>query len=82
MDGKTRGTLTEEDTIVTFYFAYNSKVIVKYIDMDSGNEIAEADTIEGYEGKEYKVTKKAIVPYLYVSCDGLPEGYLGQRRRH
>ena len=59
-----------------FYYAKNTKVIVKYVDKDTNTVIDSSKNynIEGYEGKEYKAEKKDFENYNFVEDTNNTEG--------
>ena len=73
--GKTSGTM-ERDTIeVIYYYAQNTKVIVKYLELDdtpndnTDNKVLSKEvTINGYEGKDYKAEQKDINGYTFIKA--------------
>ena len=69
------GTFEEEPGEKVYYYAKNSKVIVKYIEKDEeGTSLAEEIIIEGYEGKEYRLDQKEIDGYTFVESTNNTEG--------
>ena len=84
--------MTEEEIIVTYYYEKipSGKVIVKYVDRETKEEIRYTDDsgeektygyeITGYVGEEYKTEEKEI-PYYKIVENILPvnrEGILSQ----
>ena len=76
--GNTEGEIREEDTIVTYYYERTEagKVTAKYIDEETGEEIAEKEIIGGYIGDKYKTEQKEIEHYDFVRVEGETEGEL------
>ena len=75
------GTMTKDEIEVIYYYAQNTKVIVKYLEKDNtqdtdedNKKLAEEEIIEGYEGKEYKTTQKDINNYIFVESTDNAEG--------
>ena len=70
------GVYKENDEPRIFYYAKNTKVIVKYVDKDTGELIdtMENYTIEGYVGKEYETEKKDFELYDYHSSSNNTKG--------
>ena len=69
----TKGNYTEEEQIFTYYYAKNTRVIVKFLEKDETiNDntdnlvLAEEVVIEGYEGKTYETSAKDIENYTFV----------------
>ena len=62
------GTYTEEKQEKIYYYAKNTKVIVKYLEKGTNKILTEEPQyeIEGYEGKGYTTEKKQIEGYTYV----------------
>ena len=57
------------------------KVIVKYIDKASGNEIAETEEIVDKIGKEYKTEKKEIKGYKYIESTNNETGKIKEEEQ-
>ena len=74
------GTYTETNQEKIYYYAKNTSVNVKYVDIDTGREIATAETISGYEGKEYTTTKKEIENYTYQKDSGNTAGNMAREK--
>ena len=77
----TEGTMTKEPIEVIYYYAQNTKVIVKYLEKDDTPEdntdnkvLANGVTINGYEGLEYKTEQKDIENYTFVESTNNTEG--------
>lgn len=68
------GTMLDETIQVNYYYAKNTKVIVKYVDKATNQEISESVVINGYEGKEYITNKKQVQNYMYVETNGQANG--------
>ena len=69
----TTGTMTKDPIEVVYYYAQNTKVVVKYLEQDDTPEnntdnqvLADEIVISGYEGKDYKTEKKDIENYTFV----------------
>ena len=52
----------------------NGKVTIKYVDIDTKNEISERETKEGVVGDKYTTKEKTIDKYTYVESSGNTEG--------
>ena len=61
------GIYKENNEAIKYYYAKNTQVVVKYVDKDTGKEIAKAQTIDGYVGKGYVSENENIDGYNYVS---------------
>lgn len=57
-----KGTMTE-DVEVIYYYLRPAKVIVNYIDTDTGDDLAEPEIIEGYQDDEYTTKAKEFEYY-------------------
>ncbi len=66
-------TLTESLQTVNYYYAKNTKVVAKYIDEVSKEEIAQSTIINGIYGNSYKTDKKEITNYDFTKVEGEPE---------
>ena len=77
----TEGTMTKDPIEVIYYYAQNTKVVVKYLEKDDtpgdntdNKVLAAAETIEGYEGKDYETEQKDINNYTFVESTNNTEG--------
>ena len=68
------GIYQEHNETRKYYYAKNTQVIVKYVDKETGKEIAKSKTIDGYVGKEYTTEKINIDDYNYLSSTDNTEG--------
>ena len=66
----------DEDAEVTYYYAKNTDVSVKYVDEKTGESIDENANyeIKGYVGKEYKANKKDFDNYQLTKDSNNTEG--------
>ncbi len=64
--GDVNGKLKRELTTIIFEYAQNKILRVKYIDEETGTEIAQIDEILGYIGKELKLNPKVIDKYIPI----------------
>ena len=60
------GEMTEEETVVKYYYARKAEVEVKYLEKGTEYEIAERENLEGYVGDNYETTQKDIPYYKFV----------------
>ena len=60
------GEMTEEETVVKYYYQRKAEVEVKYLERGTEYEIAPSETIEGYVGDNYETEKKEIPYYDFV----------------
>ena len=58
-----KGKMTIEETKVDYYYIQKAKVIVKYKDKNTGDEIAKEEKIEGNIGDNYETEEKKIENY-------------------
>ena len=58
------GIYTDKELKVTFEYARNTNVIVKYLEKDTEIELLPEERIEGYEGKAYNSIAKDIENYV------------------
>ena len=77
----TEGTMTKEPIEVIYYYAQNTKVVVKYLEQDNTPEdntdnkvLAEEETIDGYVGKDYETQQKDINNYTFVESTNNTKG--------
>ena len=70
----TTGTMTEKEIIVTYYYAKNTNVVVKYLEKDTNKELVPSITIPGYVGKEYETEQKGLSGYTFVEVKGEATG--------
>ena len=52
------GTMTKDPIEVKYYYRYKTKVVAKYVDKVTGQEIVPSIPINGYEGEDYRTEKK------------------------
>ena len=64
--GKLSGTMTREEQVVVYYYAKNARVLVKYVEKSTGNELLPEKIIDGYVGKEYTTVAETIPNYTLV----------------
>ena len=62
----TKGTMTKEDIEVIYYYKKKTEVIAKYIEKETGEEIAEKDVIKGFKGENYETRDKDIANYILI----------------
>ena len=68
------GTMTIEPTRVTYYYVKNTEVNVKYIDKETGEEIAEKTNIPGNEGDNFTTEPKDVPGYDLVEEPAQKDG--------
>ena len=73
------GTYEEENEPRRYSYAKNTKVLVSYVDSETGEEIENANyEIDGYEGKDYETEEKEFDNYELQETDGDSEGIMGR----
>lgn len=60
------GTMTDELTTITYEYLLNASVTSKYVDKETGKELAPSETYNGQEGKDYETENKDIKYYKLV----------------
>lgn len=74
--GEEKGIMTENTIEVIYtYKKVERKVIIKYLEKETNNEIAESIVINGYSGEEYTTERKEIANYR--KADPEPENKKG-----
>ena len=73
-DGILNGTTTQVNYTVTYYYALKSKVIAKYVDKRTGENIIDPIVIEGYESKPYTTELKEFNGYELAEKPVITEG--------
>lgn len=70
------GTYTEKTQIKTYYYAKNTKVIVKYLEKGTGKILTQEPQYEisGYEGQTYTTTSQPIEGYTFVESTNNTRG--------
>ena len=75
-----KGKFTQEDIIVTYYYQRRTEVEVKYLDKQTGYEIAEIEKIEGYVGTKYETKAKDIQYYKLIDQTENTEGEMTKEK--
>ena len=60
------GKMTKEEIRVDYYYVKKTKVITKYIDIETGKEIETQEIIDGVIGQDYETRLKTIVGYKFL----------------
>ena len=60
------GEMTEEEIVVKYYYRRKAEVEIKYIEKETGYEIAESDLINGYVGDGYEAEGKEVPYYTLI----------------
>jgi len=66
--------LSEELQNVNYYYSKNSKVIAKYVNELTNEEIANTETITGLYGQKYETKLKKILEYEFTKVNGEAKG--------
>ena len=61
-----KGEMTEEEIVVKYYYQRKAQVEVKYIEKETGYELEEPITLEGYVGDKYETEEKEIKYYKFI----------------
>ena len=69
-----QGEMRSELIEVIYYYAKKAKVISKYIDKETGEELADEEIINGHVDEDYQTEEKDIPKYQMVEIKGKPEG--------
>ena len=64
-----KGKMSIGETIVNYYYSYRTNVTTKYIDKITGEEIADREINNGYEGDNYTTIQKTIDDYDFVEAE-------------
>ena len=72
--GNTTGTVQDKDIEVIYYYKKNTKVVVKYIDEVTKEEIIDSVEIIGLEKDPYETEEKEKAGYELVGVDGNTTG--------
>jgi len=72
----TSGSMTRETIIVTYYYAKDASLTVRYIDKNTEKDLMDPIVEDGYEGKEYETEQKEFEGYTYLSNTENTEGSL------
>lgn len=72
--GNTTGNVKFGTTQVNYYYAKKYNLVIKYIDKNTGEEIADKITSVVKEGDQYKTEKKVIDGYTFVEDTKNTEG--------
>ena len=58
-----KGEMTTEETVVRYYYIKKAKVIIKYVDENTNQEITTETVINGHEGDKYATAHKNVDGY-------------------
>lgn len=72
------GKFLNKETIVTYKYIKQSSVTVKYVDIDTNNEISPQNVTIYNEGEEYSTQKKDIENYQYLKSTSNVSGIVGR----
>ena len=71
-----KGTMTIDEIPVNYYYAKLAQVKVRYVDKDTGDDVAEEVVITGKEGDEYTTEAKDVPGYDLVEEPEAKDGVL------
>ena len=71
-----KGTMTIDEIPVNYYYAKLSQVKVRYVDKDTGDDVADEVVITGKEGDEYTTEAKEVPGYDLVEEPEAKDGVL------
>ena len=79
LPNNSEGTMTEDPIEINYYYLKQAKVIVRYVNEISGEDILVNDQeitveINGHENDDYTTEKKEIEGYIYTRTDGEESG--------
>ena len=63
-------TVDSDKIEITYYYAKNTAISVKYVDIDLNRELINPITIDGYVGKDYITEQKEFVGYTFKEVKG------------
>ena len=63
---------------VIYYYALDTGIKAKYIDINTGELVSADVVIEGYEGEEYETEPVDLDDYVYLVYEGNTSGKLGE----
>ena len=63
-------TIDSNETEISYYYAKNTTISVKYVDIDLNRELINPLTIDGYVGKDYSTEQKEFVGYTFKEVKG------------
>ena len=75
--GNTSGEMTENQIEVTYYYAKNTSVLVRYVKLNGDSEsVIKEITIDGYVGKEYDTEELTFTNYECVDKTDNLDGFM------
>ena len=75
--GNTEGVMNpDEEIVVTYYYLKPAKVITRYLEEETEEELSEETVIEGHEGESYKTEPKEIDFYKLSKSPDNEEGQM------
>ncbi|WP_165006679.1 MULTISPECIES: MucBP domain-containing protein [unclassified Enterococcus] len=76
VSGESTGTFSEAAQIVTYHYRYKKgTVLVKHIDIDTGEQVAEDNLVEGKINESFKIDALEIDQYVWKQTTGDSIGY-------
>lgn len=74
--------MEKEEIVVKYYYVKKTKVIVEYIDYETGERLSEEITIEGHEKDKYKAEIKDFEGYKLIAVPENLEGEMTAETRY
>ena len=74
LPNNSKGEMTEEKIEVNYYYKKKAKVVVEYIDKQTGEKITEDEIIQGHIGDDYKTEEKTFDGYDLIEKPTNGEG--------
>lgn len=75
-----KGTMTEEDITVTYYYIKKAEVETLYLEEGEEKELAEKDVKNGHIGDKYETSAKEIDNYIFVKSTENTSGEMGDEK--
>ena len=75
-----KGTMTEEETTVTYYYIRKAEVETLYLEEGEEKEISEKYVKNGHIGDKYETTAKDIENYIFVKSTENTSGEMGEEK--
>lgn len=74
LPNNSKGKMTEEEIEVKYYYVKKTRVIVKYLDKETNEDLVDPETIDGHENDLYNTEPKDIKDYQLVEIPDNKEG--------
>ena len=75
-----KGTMTEKDIIVTYYYIKKAEVETLYLEEGKEKELLEKDVKSGHIGDKYETIAKDIENYIFVKSTENTSGEMGEEK--